>query len=130
MTELEQPPPGVVSDPPSPPPVNQAQGCFRVLLWFMPTVFAMASCLGIIWASGLGNAGIPSILAWVLLNLGFIGAAGWFDTVMSRRIRLLSLEKRTGEMARSMVAFFLSQLVIIPLIVVALGFAFCAFVVR
>jgi hypothetical protein len=115
---IEQPPPGIPPEPQSPPPVNQAQGCFRVMLWFIPSVFSVVSWG--IWPAGFG------IFAWVALNLGFIGAAGWFDTVMSRRIRLLSPEKRTGEMARSMVAFFLSQLAIIPVIVGSALFAFCA----
>ncbi len=119
---IEQPPPGIPPEPQSPPPVNQAQGCLRVMLWFIPSAFSVVS-----W--GIGHAGF-GIFGWVVLNLGFIGAAGWFDTVMSRRIRLLSPERRTGEMARSMVVFFLSQLALIPVILGSALFAFCALSAR
>lgn len=127
MTELEQPPPGVAIDPPQVAPVNQAQGCFRVLLWLMPTVFLAFSSWGVGSYLPSGNA---SFLFWIVVNLAFLGSAGWFNAIMSSRVREMEPGKRTGMIIWLTVAFSLLQLFLIPLIVVVLGFAFCAFVAR
>lgn len=125
MSELEQPPPGVAIDPPQVAPVNLAQGSFRVLLWLIPAVFAVASYWGI-QTSGFGRAGNSAILAWLVLNLGFIGTTGWFDAMLSRSIRRLEPERRTVVIISSMVGFFVVQLLLIPVLVGSALFAFRA----
>lgn len=125
---IEQPPPGMVPDLPQLPPLNRAQGCFRLLLWFMPTVFAVASAWAI--AAKIGRSSELATALWIIVNLGFIGAAGWFNAAMPHHIRLSKAEKKAGKMAVSMVVFFLVQLVLIPAIVAGTVFAFCALVAR
>ena len=126
---IEQPPPGISPQSQPTPPVNQAQGCFRALLWVMPAVFAVASAWGISVTRIAGTSQLATAI-WIVLNLAFIGTAGWFDAVMSRGVRRLNPQKRAGKISGSMVAFFLAQLALIPLIVAATVFAFCAFVAR
>lgn len=113
-------------DSSEPPPPNRAQGCFGVLLWFMPAVFAVATYWGI-WAVGFGREGNPAIVAWIVLNLCFIVMAGWFNAMMSHRIRLLEPGKRDRKIAGSIVFFFLLQLGLIPVILAVTVFSFCAF---
>jgi hypothetical protein len=127
VTELEQPPPGVAIDPPQVAPVNQAQGCFRVLLWLMPSGFAAISA----WTIDNYNLNVDSLLMlWIGMNLVFWGITGWFNAIMSSPVRALEPGKRTGMIIWLTVAFALLQLVLIPLIAVFLVFAFCAFVAR
>ena len=121
---IEQPPLGMVPDLPQLPPVNHAQGCFRVLLWLIPSGFAAVSA----WSIDNYKPDVDSLLMlWIGANLVFLGITGWFNAIMSSQVRIMEPGKRTGMIIWLTVAFVLLQIVLIPLIAVFLVFAFCAF---
>ena len=124
---IEQPPPGKAVDSPQPVPINQAQGCFRVLLWLMPTGFAVFSAWAIDHYKPPGDS---LLLLWIGMNLVFSASAGWFVAIMSSRIRGMEPGKRAGEIVWLTTFFCLIQLFLIPLITVFLAFAFCALMHR
>ncbi len=118
---------GVPADPPQAAPINQAQGCFRVLLWVMPAGFAAVSA----WAVGNYKPDVDSLLMlWIGVNLVFMATTGWFVAIMSSSVRVLETGKRTGRIAWLTTLFCLIQLFLIPFISVFLVFAFCAFMPR
>lgn len=126
---IKQPPPGIPPQEPPPPQVNRAQGCFHVLLWLMPSFFSVASAWGI-WAGGFGSEGLITTISWLILNLGFIGLAGWFNAVISPRVRVHNPDRKAGGILASMVMFLIIQIGLIPILVVSLGFAFCVVFAR
>jgi len=109
------------------PPVNAAQGCFRVVSWIVPTGFAWASAVGLgtlgTGALRMGQA-VP-VMIWIVLNIAFVLGAGWFDAMLSRAVRNARADERPALLTKKLVVFFLLQLVFIPVISAAVLFAWC-----
>ena len=103
------------------PPNNRAQAWFRMLLWILPSGFAVASGIGL---DRLSSAYFPSqspigTLIWWILNFAFVIGSGWFDSQLSARARA-----EVGGVADRVLRFFLFQLFLIP--VLSLVFLFFA----
>jgi hypothetical protein len=113
--------------PREPPPINAAQGCFRVALWMVPTGFAWASALGLgALASKLGVRGLSFPSApWIVLNIVFVLGAGWFDAMLAWKVRNAGEKERGDMIVGNLTRFFLLQLVLVPVFSVAVVFAWC-----
>jgi hypothetical protein len=91
-------------------PKNRAQAWFRIILWILPSGFAMMSLSG--FHQLYRTIPIPFWCIWILIpvNLIFILAAGWFDALLDRRFK-----KSVEQMRAWMLTFLLFQLLAIPI---------------
>jgi len=104
------------------PPRNRAQAWFLVLLWFVPTGFALASAVGLGWINEkvfANNGTIPVVLGFSL-NIAFVIGTGWFTTQLSTRART-----EPGVVASRVFAFFMIQLFLIPILLALIVFCAC-----
>ena len=101
---------------------NWAQAWLRVVMWILPTGFFWISAFGANYLTAYsGVIGDLSTYLWVLLNIGFMIGAGWYDSLLSSRAR-----KSPGSSYLWIIQFFLHQLYLIPLITFVVAMAVCA----
>lgn len=103
--------------------MNRAQGCFRVLLWLMPTAL-VASSLFLGFGSSVAGRILGSLSG--LLGLALLIAAAWFNATLSARVRRAPEGKRAGKIAVSMIVFIVIQIILVPVAIYGAIFAYCS----
>jgi hypothetical protein len=103
------------------PPNNPAKTLFRIILWILPTGFAVIC--------GLGCFQLPfrthwtyeiSLALWIILTSLFTAGAGWFNVVLSNRGN-----KDPGSVIWRTFLFFIAQILLIPLLLGSVLYAAC-----
>ncbi|MEO5711945.1 MAG: hypothetical protein ABIT37_00505 [Luteolibacter sp.] len=104
------------------PLTNPAHAWLRGIMWTLPTGFIWMSAFGVNYlASFFGmNSGLSTCI-WMLLNIGFVIGAGWYDSLLSSHARM-----SPGVSYLWIIQFFLHQLYLMPLITFVLMVAGCA----
>src|SRR6476660_3035499 len=90
-------------------PTNRAQSWLRLVMWVLPSGFAICSLFAWWRLDPLYTLSKWRLGAYLLVNLLFIIASGWFDAVLNHRI-----EKSAGQMSAWVITFLLYQLFAIP----------------
>lgn len=104
------------------PPNNPAKTLFRIILWILPTGFAVIC--------GVGCFQLPfrrvhlsyefSFSLWIALTCIFTAGAGWFNVVLSNRGN-----KDPGSVIWRTFLFFIAQIILIPLLLGSVLYAAC-----
>ncbi len=105
----------------TPPPNHPAKTLLRVLLWFLPTGFALLCFLG---TPHLERFGIPSRsygIIWYLLTSAFAVGTGWYNALLSNRAKLES-----NGLKHRILLFWAIQHFLVPLLLAMLLFAVCS----
>lgn len=102
------------------PPVNRAQACFRVIIWLLPTGFAVCSSWAGNWLISRGYLPKLGFGFWVVPNVFFMFGAAWYNALLSRRAR-----SSPRGIVNRLVLFFLIQLFLMPLLLAILLYLAC-----
>lgn len=105
------------------PPNNPSKTLFRIILWLLPTGFAVLSAIGSRYLPGgviLDDR--SSLTLWLILNILFTAGAGWFNAHLSNRVK----PEQDGALFRTFV-FVIAQMFLVPLLLMTLLFAVCLF---
>ncbi len=96
-------------------PINRAQATIRLVLWLLPAGFVTLSAAGfsLLTTRGFLPSNWGSRISWLILNIAFVGGAGWFYGMLSASAR-----GETDVLYRA-VQFWFFQMFLIPLL---LGF--------
>jgi hypothetical protein len=107
--------------PRRPPPNHPVKTLFRVLLWFLPTGFAVLCIVGI---TMMGRRIIPSGfhdgVIWYLLTAAFTLGTGWYNALLSNKAKL----EPDGIFGRTVLFFFIQHFLVL-LLLATLLFAAC-----
>ncbi|BCU76517.1 hypothetical protein [Luteolibacter sp. LG18] len=104
---------------PADPPMNRAQGCFAALLWLMPSAFMIA----LVVSGASAYLGLQLTLGvCVVFTLG----VGSYSALLSRRVRTAPEGRRSVRLAERTILFFLVQILIMPISIVAMIYAYCS----
>ena len=68
-------------------PVNRAQATVRVILWLLPTGFAVLSAMGSSWLKIHGYLPRWHLAACLIPNVIFVVGAGWYNALLSTKAR-------------------------------------------
>ncbi|MBC8128391.1 MAG: hypothetical protein H8M99_14715 [Gloeobacteraceae cyanobacterium ES-bin-144] len=94
--------------------MNRAQACLRVMLWLLPSGFAVGSFLA--GSHFLRNGLTP----WIFANIIFIIGMGWLHAYMFNRAR----SENDGVLFLVLV-FFIVQLFFVPLVLFTILCTIC-----
>ncbi|MES2921722.1 MAG: hypothetical protein V4819_09250 [Verrucomicrobiota bacterium] len=69
-------------------PANHAVTCFRVILWLLPSAFALMSAYGFAcglqaWSRHLPFGSGIAWTIWLILNFAFVLGTGWYNALLS-----------------------------------------------
>ena len=112
-------------------PHRRPHGCFRLLIWCMPTFFFYATLVAILFASNAlmrGSNELLPLIVFFALMLGLTYGVGFFDGYLSVNSIVSSPEQRQREILWHAAKFTAWQVLLIPAISVLL-FGACMAVV-
>lgn len=119
MNEWDLPEPPKAQPRNDAPPVNRTITWLRVMLWLLPTGFAVLSAIGQNFLIRYGLVPINFGIYFLIVALFTVGT-GYYNALLSPRAKT-----QPGGLLNRTVLFFVIQLFLVPLLLGGLLFAAC-----